>query len=376
MYGLNTFDDIDIRELSETYDTKDVYVSVYLPILKNVGKYQEGFLEQRQKDILKVIKKSELEKNFLATMDMVYKEIKNGPARGELSRIIFASAKEDYLRSYRLPLEIDGLVVLDTSPYIKPLALLRDDWYDYGVLFIDHECVRIYTISTQMVADKKKYCIDLMNKHKKGGQSQMRFQRLRDGAIHAFMGRVAEDMREAFRDKDDYWRGIIIAGPGNAKKELMDNLPQDLKKEVISLVDADMDSSIHRALEIGESESEEDEARRGLAHIEALKAAVYKGQGGLYGLEEVTTAARDGRVSVLLLDRDVSARGWICENCQMVEKGNNKEGECPYCGGPISAVDVVEEIIEFAERTDAEIEFVRDNPFLQSIGGIGALLRY
>jgi peptide subunit release factor 1 (eRF1) len=42
----------------------------------------------------------------------------------------------------------------------------------------------------------------------------------------------------------------------------------------------------------------------------------------------------------------------------------------------VSQVDVIEEIIEFAQRTDTKIEFVDNNPILQELGGVGGLLRF
>jgi peptide subunit release factor 1 (eRF1) len=42
----------------------------------------------------------------------------------------------------------------------------------------------------------------------------------------------------------------------------------------------------------------------------------------------------------------------------------------------VSQVDVIEEIIDFAQRSDTKIEFVDDNPILQELGGIGGLLRF
>ena len=36
----------------------------------------------------------------------------------------------------------------------------------------------------------------------------------------------------------------------------------------------------------------------------------------------------------------------------------------------------VEEIIEFAERTDAETEFVDDDETLKDLGGVGGILRF
>ncbi len=45
-----------------------------------------------------------------------------------------------------------------------------------------------------------------------------------------------------------------------------------------------------------------------------------------------------------------------------------RKDKCPSCGGKVSEVDVIEEIIEFAERTDTKIEFVDDNKTLQELG--------
>ena len=50
--------------------------------------------------------------------------------------------------------------------------------------------------------------------------------------------------------------------------------------------------------------------------------------------------------------------------------------KCPYCNNKTSEVDVLEEILEFAERSGTNIEFVDQNPLLEELGGVGALLRY
>jgi peptide subunit release factor 1 (eRF1) len=46
-----------------------------------------------------------------------------------------------------------------------------------------------------------------------------------------------------------------------------------------------------------------------------------------------------------------------------------------YGGKKTSEVDVVEEILEFAERTDAQIEFTGDEE-ISNLGHVGAILRY
>ena len=80
-----------------------------------------------------------------------------------------------------------------------------------------------------------------------------------------------------------------------------------------------------------------------------------------------------GRVATLLVEADLSVRGWICESCKALAEG---PGECAACGEPVSAADLVNELVEMAHRTDADVQHVQVSPFLDSIGGVGAILRY
>jgi peptide subunit release factor 1 (eRF1) len=77
---------------------------------------------------------------------------------------------------------------------------------------------------------------------------------------------------------------------------------------------------------------------------------------------------------LLLVSIGYNLRGWICEKCQLLDSGI--KDKCPNCGGKVSEVDMIEKIIEFAERTDTKIEFVDNNPILQELGGVGGLLRF
>ena len=93
----------------------------------------------------------------------------------------------------------------------------------------------------------------------------------------------------------------------------------------------------------------------------------------VYGIEETLNAVKNGQVELLIIQKDYKLLGWICENCQIVGEGIKKL--CTNCGKQTSKVDVLEEILEFAERTNAEIEF-SDDEEIRDLGHIGAILRY
>jgi len=202
----------------------------------------------------------------------------------------------------------------------------------------------------------------------------MRFNRLRRGAIKSFISEVVEDIQKL--DDLSKLRGFVLAGPGEAKKSLYESLPQDIMNMVIGIEDVSMDASLGELLEVGERIALNDERAQERAHVEILKTSIMKGQPSAYGAQKVKTALNEGRVNVLLLVRGHSIPGWICERCQNIKERAAPPEKCPFCGGPTSGVDVVEELYELAQRTGADVDFVEESDFLTSIGGIGALLRY
>jgi peptide chain release factor subunit 1 len=211
-----------------------------------------------------------------------------------------------------------------------------------------------------------------MNKHKKGGWSQMRFQRLRTGAIDHFYKKVLEDLRSFLSHENPH--RIILAGPGDAKHHFFDMLPQDIAKHITELVDFNIempeDKLIKESIDLAKKAERDEE----IQIVERLRSEILKGGKVVYGIKETVEATRNGQVELLILNSDYKLRGWICELCQAVEVGIKKV--CPYCGKNTSEVDVIEEIIEFAARTDANIEFVEHNEILEELGGVGGFLRF
>jgi peptide chain release factor subunit 1 len=368
---------VDLRHLSDIYDLEDTYLSIYMPTHGKGYRNFQPYLKKRISHIRKALDKGELLDNFNESLKTAEEWLQAERLDGEKGRVIFVSQKAGLLQVHRLPLAVEAMVVLDTSPYIKPLALLRDDYYDYGIVLIDSHQLRLVKVSSGVISDEKKDSASIMNKHKKGGQSQMRFQRIRKGAIHSFLTKAIEDIGEVFyEDKGDYWRGIILGGPGTPKKELLKLLPHDIAADVIDVLDMDFEITDLELVVSGQKAAMEDEKKRGHMHLQQFRSAIIRGEGAAFGLDDVTDAVRSGRASLLLLQRDLDVLGFICENCQALFRRVDSGMKCPNCSGPLSKVDVIEELLEFAERTGAEVEFVKGETFLEDMGGMGAMLRF
>ena len=366
--------DIDLRALSEIYDEKDIYLSVYMKSSSTSElDSSRSFIASRFKAMDKSLPADDLRQPFRSTMSLVEEAMASLPWKGERSRVIFACGPLSFLHVYRLGLEVEPLVVLDTSPFLLPLARLRDDYEDYGLLLLNSQEARLFTIRSRLLEEKSQSSIDLMNKHKKGGWSQMRYSRLRKGAIKSFLAEVVEDL--ARLEGLENMRGLVIAGPGEAKIELMEMLSPQIKERVMGLLDVSMGVKPADLIEMGDRLALDKERSLSRERAAELRSAVLRGQLYASGADPVRDALLQGRVKSLLLLDGFLIPGWICESCQHFQEGSQPES-CPRCNGRTSRVNILEELYELAQRTGAEVEFVEEDEFLRSLGGVGAILRY
>ena len=348
-----------IRELSEIYDkdSEDTFVSLYL----NKG-LDTNFLKRRIKACKTILKGKELD-NFNKTIKKIEEAIKKNSSD---NIAIFSSYKNDFNKYLSLTVKVDNILVVDTSPYIRPLARTIDEWESYTLVLINSNSAKIFSISMGVVDDTKKISKDIMNRHKKGGWSQARFNRLRRGAIKDFFKDVIEELSKRADEK------IILAGPGTSKNKFREMLPQNLEERIIDTIDISMDAEdklIKQSLQL----VSENEQRKSSEAVQHLKSEILKDGLAVYGAKETLDAVKSGMVELLIVEKDYKLRGWICEHCQYVGEGS--KSTCPYCNKETSEVDVLEEILEFAERTDSEIEFTDDEQ-MADLGHIGGILRY
>ena len=348
-----------IRELSEVYDSdsEDTFISLYV----NKKTYRK-FIDYRIRACRSILKGNILN-NFDKSMEEIENKIRNISSS---SIVIFASDKYKFIRYVSLSLKLKNLLIVDSSPYIRPLARIQDEWESFTLVLVSSNFAKIFSISTGKVEDTKKLSTDIINKHKKGGWSQARFNRLRRGAIKAFLSEVADALQKL---SDDY---IILAGPGTIKNQFLDFLSKDIRDKIVDVIDISIEDEQKLITEsfrliAAREQTESNEA------VQLLKQEILKDGLATYGIVETLEAVKNGQVDLLIIEKDYKIRGWICENCQVVEQGVKKS--CPYCKNKTSEVDILEEIIEFAERTNANIEFT-DSDEIANLGHVGAILRF
>jgi peptide chain release factor subunit 1 len=162
----------------------------------------------------------------------------------------------------------------------------------------------------------------------------------------------------------------VVAGPGEAKDQLVEMLPHSLKDKLLGTIDLSMSALPQEIMRRANDTAVQDDGKNAATN---LKAAILKGLPAAYGAEEVREALLQGRVKTLVLC-DFEVPGMVCRSCRLIPEIS--QSSCPSCGGHLSHENIAEELYELAQRTGADVALAKDDEFLESIGGIGAMLRY
>ncbi len=300
------------------------------------------------------------------------------------------------------PLDI-YLYRCDSRFHVEPLLELLKEKETYGILVMDGSEATFATIKGRRLDVIKSITSGVSGKHRAGGQSARRFERLREVEINEYYKRVAKYANQIFLDIPDL-KGIIVAGPGPTKNDFLekDYLHYTLKNKILAVVD----TSYTDEQGVREVVLKTPEILKNVRYVEEKKLIqqflheVGKDTGSVtYGIDEVKKAIEDGIVKILLISEELDLMNVkiACSTCNYTEekimkfselqsfKLNLQKNLCPKCGN--LTLQVVEEkslldiFIGLAEKAGIEVEFISSSHeegemLLNSFGGVAAFLKY
>lgn len=362
----------DLRALCDRYDAdgRPVYLSIYVD-LSDAGHADE--LGRRRSEVAAALEQDLLREELERLWDAAWPHVQRIKAEdGTRGAAVFAGP-DGWVEAHSLHEPIRTRLVLDSSPYVRPLARFADDHESFAVVLLDSENAAVYTVAAGRPELEEHKQTNLIGRHRRGGMSQMRYQRHRQGQVDKFHGQVVERLA-AVVQRDGLQR-VLVAGPGTAKKEFVASLPKDLADRVKAVEDADFkqgpedDVLVRRFVSLMAAE----EAKESKEWVAALRRELHTGELATTGALAVAKEAAAGRVERLVVLRGAQVPGAKCEEHQQAFA---RGGAC-HCGNAGSEVDLVNEAVEFTIRGGGAWEFVEPpEPFLEGVGGVGALLRW
>jgi len=117
--------------------------------------------------------------------------------------------------------------------HLAPLKALLHDTYAYGLFLIEAEVATFGILGPEGITLLEESYSIVPKKQRKGGQSSVRYDRVREGLLHDFFKRTAEKAKGLLYSQKGY-RGTLVGGPGPTKDEFLKDFPQS---RVIGVVD-------------------------------------------------------------------------------------------------------------------------------------------
>ena len=238
-------------------------------------------------------------------------------------------------------------------------------------------------------------------KHRQGGQSAKRFQKLREMELTYYFNRLATITREYFIDIYPI-KGLVISGPGPTKEEFINNnyLEYRLQNMIIATIDASYSGSegIREAFAKSSDILSNFRMVEEKQIVEKLFNEINNNTGlGIYGLDDIINHLKNNIVNKIIITDNtelyrIESKCKRCEHTQekIIErikvistKTELQNLPCPSCQSNDTNVfdqDIIDYIAILALKTGTSVEVIsgvsEHGTMLTSIGKIGAILRY
>jgi len=153
------------------------------------------------------------------------------------------------------PSSRSSLYLCDNKFHTEALSELLESDSRFGFIVMDGNGTLFGTLAGNTREVIHKFTVDLPKKHGRGGQSALRFSRLRDEKRHNYVRKVAELAVQHFITNDKVnVTGLVLAGSADFKTELSqsDMFDQRLAAKVIKVVDVSYggENGFNQAIEL------------------------------------------------------------------------------------------------------------------------------
>jgi peptide chain release factor subunit 1 len=280
-----------------------------------------------------------------------------------------------------------SLYMCDSKFHVECLTSLLDEVDIYGFIIFNGDSCLYATLQGNTRTILYQFTVDLPKKHNKGGQSSVRFARLRMEARHNYLHKVAELATQYFiTDNKCNVKGLILGGSADFKNDLANSqlFDQRLKAKVIQTVDiaysgiSGLNQAIQLSVEcIGDIRFIEEKKliQKFFTEIE-MDSGKY-----CFGIKDVMTALEQGAVEVLLVFEGVQEVVKLYRSKQLDKVYPVFESNASITDDLIETVPFTEWVADHYTDYGTRLEFVTDfsaegTQFAKGFSGLGGILRW
>ncbi|MCO5561908.1 hypothetical protein L7F22_015533 [Adiantum nelumboides] len=295
-----------------------------------------------------------------------------------------------------------SLYLCDNKFHIEALNELLESDDKFGFIIMDGNGALFGTLSGNTREILHKFTVDLPKKHGRGGQSALRFARLRMEKRHNYVRKTAELATQFFVNpatSQPNVSGLILAGSADFKTELSqsDMFDPRLQVKVLKVVDVSYggENGFNQAIEL---------SAEVLANVKFIQEKRLIGRyfdeisqdtgKYVFGVDDTFKALEMGAVEILIVWENLDVNRYVLKNAVTGEvsiKHLNKDQQTDLSNFKDSATNADLEVEDktsllewFAneyKKFGCTLEFVTNksqegSQFCRGFGGIGGILRY
>jgi peptide chain release factor subunit 1 len=294
-----------------------------------------------------------------------------------------------------------SLYLCDNKFHTEDLNELLMDDEAFGFIVMDGNGSLYGTVQGSNREVLHKFSVDLPKKHGRGGQSALRFARLRLEKRHNYVRKVAELATQLFvpDGQRPNVQGLVLAGSADFKAELMrsDLFDQRLQKIVIKMVDVSYggENGFNQAIELSSDTLGSVKLMKEKKLLQQYMDEISQDTGKFcFMVEDTLKALELGAVEDLIIWENLEVNRYVLRNTSTSEEtivhltkeqeGNDSFFHDQETGVELEVIEkesMVEWMANNYKQFGCNLEFVTDRSgegtqFVKGFGGIGGILRW
>ncbi|CAI9262530.1 unnamed protein product [Lactuca saligna] len=295
-----------------------------------------------------------------------------------------------------------SLYLCDNKFHTEALSELLESDDKFGFIVMDGNGTLFGTLSGNTREVLHKFTVDLPKKHGRGGQSALRFARLRMEKRHNYVRKTAELATQFYINpatSQPNVSGLILAGSADFKTELSqsDMFDPRLQAKILNVVDVSYggENGFNQAIELSSEILANvkfiQEKRLIGKYFEEISQDTGK---YVFGVEDTLKSLEMGAVEILIVWENLDINRYVLKHSatsEIIIKHLNKEQEAdqsnfrdPETNAELEVQEKTSLLEWFAneyKKFGCTLEFVTNksqegSQFCRGFGGIGGILRY
>ena len=290
---------------------------------------------------------------------------------------VFVDGGADYHERIELPFRLVNRLVIEPSPYVRPLVHALRLLEPFVVARVSRDESSLYLVDEWGVAEEDDLTGPwLRSSDRETGEVSIKeyyAAARQDTLVDLHFKEVGASLAKML-DSSDVQR-VALCAQHDIASHFRRTLPAAVLAKIVAEIPFDAAATTSQMLAAAREAVREARQREITGLAARIKESLGSGGRGVSGFDDVLGALSRYQVQTLLVDRNYRVPGWRCLECTWV--GLVAVERCPVCGAATYPVaDAVGELVRLAILENGQVEIAEDIPLLDELGGVAGVLRY